>query len=88
MRAAPRSISLLAASFFGFPCQGIHRAPLVSSRLKSHVIVYMSKSKTRLRIPYGYAYLVFDEKSCIIAIDLRIKSLLASLCGCQGAPRV
>ena len=51
VRAAPRRISLLAASFFGFPCQGIHRAPLVSSRLKSHVSNYMSKSKTRLRIP-------------------------------------
>ena len=31
-RAAPPGLSRLAASFFGFPCQGIRRAPLLPSR--------------------------------------------------------
>ena len=49
--APHRGLSQLAASFIGFPCQGIHRVPLVSSRLSVLINDVMSeisfKSKTR-----------------------------------------
>ena len=35
MFAPPRRLSRLAASFFGFLCQGIRRAPLTSSSYKA-----------------------------------------------------
>ena len=55
--APHRGLSQLATSFFGFLCQGIHRAPLVSSRLKfkfriayEQIVIIRDRSKNQFSL--------------------------------------
>ena len=88
--APHRGLSQLATSFFGFLCQGIHRAPLVSSRLDCP-----SKVNRLSQGVIGYVFsslITHTVDDFVMKMFIRDRSKnqisLTTLCGCQGAPRV
>ena len=71
MFAPPRRLSRLAASFFGFLCQGIRRAPLTSSSYKLD------------QVSISFLFAIVQMRIIRLIDDSQISML--SLCNCQGA---
>ena len=85
--APNRSLSQLAASFIDFLCQGIHRAPLVSSSNKIYVDEYLGLISFAIVICESrFTFLMFSRIDNLVkTMILHFVCHINSLCSSQGA---